>query len=102
MGEREGHAGMAAVVVEEDFDLKGFHAHVARQLPPYARRLFLRIQTAIETTSTFKQRKVDLVREGFDPATIPDPIWFAHPEKGAYVRLDGPLHDDIRAGRIRL
>jgi fatty-acyl-CoA synthase len=102
VGEREGRAGMAALVVEEDFDLAGFHAHVARQLPAYARPLFLRLQNAIETTSTFKQRKVDLVKDGFDPAAIPDPIWFAHPEKGAYVRLDAALYDDIQAGRIRL
>jgi fatty-acyl-CoA synthase len=102
VGEQEGRAGMAALVVEEDFDIKGFHAHVARQLPPYARPLFLRLQTAIETTSTFKQRKVDLVKEGFDPAAISDPIWFSHPEKGTYVGLDGPLYKDIQAGRIRL
>ena len=30
-------------------------------------------------TGTFKQQKVDLVREGFDPGGISDPIYFNDP-----------------------
>jgi fatty-acyl-CoA synthase len=88
--------------VEEDFDLAGFHAHVVQQLPAYARPLFLRLQQHIDVTSTFKQRKVDLAKQGFDPDAIDDPLYFDHPERGAYVALDERLHDDILAGRVRL
>ena len=45
----EGRAGMAAVVVSQDFDLAAFRQHLAERLPEYARPLFLRIRGEIET-----------------------------------------------------
>ena len=56
----------------------------------------------IDATSTFKQRKVDLVKQGFDPAATSDAIFFLHPELQTYVRLTPSLYGDISAGRIRL
>ncbi len=38
-----------------------------RELPEYARPVFLRIREDIDVTATFKQKKVDLVKDGFDP-----------------------------------
>ncbi|MYZ48996.1 long-chain-acyl-CoA synthetase [Propylenella binzhouense] len=98
----EGRAGMVALVVEGDLDLQAFHTHVCRQLPAYARPVILRIQSEISTTSTFKQRKVDLVKEGFDPAGTPDPLFFLHPGLQAYVPLTPGLYSDIEAGRLKL
>ncbi len=37
----DGRAGMAALVVEETIDLNGLHKHLERELPAYARPLFL-------------------------------------------------------------
>jgi fatty-acyl-CoA synthase len=93
---------MAALVVEDELDLPGFHRHVAQQLPAFARPVFLRIQKEIETTTTFKQRKVDLVKEGFDPTAIGDPIYFLHPGKQAYVRLDPALYSSISSREVKL
>jgi fatty-acyl-CoA synthase len=93
---------MAALVVEDELDLEGFHRHVVQQLPAYSRPIFLRIRSEIETTSTFKQRKVDLVKEGFDPSTTADPIYFLHPHRQAYIRLDPALYAEIVDGRVRL
>jgi fatty-acyl-CoA synthase len=98
----DGKAGMAALVVDDEFDLEGFSRHVVRQLPAYARPLFLRIQREIEATSTFKQRKLDLVKEGFDPAGIADPLFFLHPDSQSYVGLDDGLHAGICSGKVRL
>ena len=56
----------------------------------------------IETTSTFKQRKVDLVKQGFDPRATGDPIYFLHPELQTYVRLTPALYGDICEGKVRL
>jgi fatty-acyl-CoA synthase len=98
----EGRAGMAAIVAEESFDLDAFRRHLAERLPAYARPVFLRMTPAIEATSTFKQRKVDLVKEGFDPSTIVDPIYFYHGERDRYVPLDPALHESICAGKVRL
>ena len=65
---QDGRAGMAAITPGEGFDIAGLRGYLSRELPFYARPVFIRIQPAIETTGTFKYRKVDLVKEGFDPA----------------------------------
>ena len=100
----EGRAGMVAVVVEDfaSFDLQGFHAHMNAHLPEYARPLFIRFQHHLEVTATFKQRKVDLVAEGFDPMKISDPMFFNDLRGDRLVRMDAALYGDIAAGNIRL
>jgi fatty-acyl-CoA synthase len=96
----EGRAGMAAVVVSENFDLRAFRRHLER-LPEYARPLFLRVRGELETTATFKPRKQELSREGYDPAVVRDAVYFNDPERQAFVRLDAELCDRIQAGRVR-
>jgi fatty-acyl-CoA synthase len=98
----EGSAGMAALVTDGTLDLAQLRAHLARLLPAYARPLFLRIQDRIAATATFKHQKSDLVREGFDPAAMDDPLYFDDPSQHAYVRLDGALYERIVAGNVCL
>ncbi len=76
--------------------------HLATALPDYARPLFLRLRGEIEVTATFKHRKSELVREGYDPSAGGDPIYFHDPERGAFVALDQPTYQRLLAGRIRL
>jgi acyl-CoA synthetase (AMP-forming)/AMP-acid ligase II len=100
----EGRAGMAAVVLapHQTFDARAFKNHVASALPSYARPLFVRVMPELQTTGTFKLKKNDLQKEGFDPRTVPDPLYFLHPERQEYVLLDASLHDAISTGRLRL
>jgi len=98
----EGTAGMAAVVTGGTFDLAKLRAHLAQQLPAYARPLFLRVQDHIAVTATFKHQKSELVREGFNPEATADAIYFDDPTQQAYVRLDSALFDRIGAGKVRL
>jgi fatty-acyl-CoA synthase len=98
----EGSAGMAAVVVQDALDFSELREHLALRLPSYARPLFLRIMHRIEVTPTFKHKKNDLVRDGFNPAASHDPIYFDDPSRRAYVRLDSALYDRIAAGQVRL
>jgi fatty-acyl-CoA synthase len=93
---------MVAMVAGPDLDLPALHAHVARNLPPYARPMFLRMMPEVEVTGTFKYRKVDLVKQGFDPAVIPEPIYFDHPVQNAYVALTPEVFADIMAGRFKM
>src|SRR5205085_4927601 len=67
----EGRAGMAAVVADRPIDLADLRAFLAARLPDYGRPLFLRQLGQIEVTTTFQHKKVDLVREGFDPSKTP-------------------------------
>jgi fatty-acyl-CoA synthase len=98
----EGAAGMAALVVGEALDFAAFRRHLARQLPAYARPLFVRIKTRIEITATFKHQKHELRREGYDPEATTDAIYFDDPARGAFVRLDTARYRDIQAGAVRL
>ena len=100
----EGRAGMAAIVLDDaaELDLEAFRDHLSSQLPDYARPVFLRIRTALDHTGTFKQRKVELVKEGVDPASIFDPLYLFHPGEKRFVRLDSELYGAIGEGRIRL
>jgi len=97
----DGRAGMASLVVDGDFSLDALPAWLKTRLAVYARPLFLRLSPQIAVTGTFKQRKVDLVREGFDPSAIADPLYFFDPETGKYERLTPERYADIVAGRIR-
>jgi fatty-acyl-CoA synthase len=99
---RDGRAGMAAVVARENLNLTALHDHLAQRLPDYARPVFLRIRHDIDVTSTFKQKKLDLVDDGYDPARSSDPIYFNDPQRKAFVRMDRALYDAINSGQIRL
>jgi fatty-acyl-CoA synthase len=96
----DGRAGMAGLVVGEDFDLKAFEAFIAERLPAYAQPAFLRLLPEIAVTGTFKYRKIDLVADGFDPATVKDQLYFKGPR--GYQRLTRPQHAKIVAGETRL
>jgi fatty-acyl-CoA synthase len=98
----DGRAGMAALVLDGSFDPAAFHRHLAASLPDYARPLFLRIRGEMDVTSTFKQKKIDFVAQGFDPAATSDPIYFDDPAAEAFVRIDPALYDRIRDGGFRL
>jgi fatty-acyl-CoA synthase len=99
---REGRAGMAAIVCAPGLDLAALHAYVAARLPDYARPLFLRVCETIEVTATFKQKKIGLAREGFDPAEIADEMFFDDPRVKAYVRLDRELYREIVSGAVKV
>jgi fatty-acyl-CoA synthase len=98
----EGRAGMAALVCDADLNLADLHSYLAASLADYMRPLFLRIRSEIDTTATFKQRKVALVKEGFDPGGISDTLFFDDPRVRAYVPLDSALYQEIVSGKVRL
>ncbi|OCT89640.1 very long-chain acyl-CoA synthetase [Xenopus laevis] len=100
----EGRIGMAALILfdEEVFDGRKLYAHVRDFLPNYARPRFIRIQNSMDITGTFKQRKVGLVKEGFDPAIISDPLYFLDEREKKYVPMTQTIYEDIKMKRIKL
>ena len=98
----EGRAGMAAITVGSDFSIRWFAAHLRDRLPPYAVPLFIRIQPEAETTGTFKFRKVELVKQGFDLSQTDDPIWFLEPGSDQFVEFDAVMRRRLDAGEYRL
>ena len=99
----EGRAGMAAIVCDEParFDLEGFRDHLARQLPDYARPLFLRFKAALATTATFKLRKGELAAVGFEPRAD-EAVFVFDADAARFKRLDGAEHRRLLAGGYRL
>jgi fatty-acyl-CoA synthase len=97
----EGRAGMAALVVGPEFDIKAFGERAAEALPSYAQPLFVRVLPAIATTGTFKVRKMDLVADGFDPGKIRGPLYFRDPKKG-YVKVTKGVFEKLAAGAYKL
>jgi fatty-acyl-CoA synthase len=98
----DGRAGMAALVIDELFDIAAFAADLARRLPVYALPVVLRICATLESTETFKQKKQQLMRDGFDPAIVHDPLYVRDSGTGAYRRLDEMLYARIVSGDVRL
>ncbi len=98
---QDGRAGMVSLVVGPAFDIAAFAAGVEEKLPAYARPVFVRLQPQIETTGTFKYRKLDLVRDGFDPAVVHEPLYLHDAEHG-YVALTPDLFAKVRAGEARI
>jgi fatty-acyl-CoA synthase len=98
----DGKVGMAAVVADENLDLGGLREYLAQSLPEYAQPAFLRIQPQLDVTGTFKQRKVDLVKEGFDPGKITDTLYFNDAKNKRFVPLDRALYQRICQGEVRL
>jgi len=97
----DGRAGMAALVVDGRFDIKAFGEHVARELPPYAQPLFVRILPAMDTTGTFKVRKMDLAADGYDPAKVRGPLYFHDPRRG-YVKVTKTVFEKIAQGLVKV
>ncbi|WP_091743105.1 long-chain-acyl-CoA synthetase [Phenylobacterium immobile] len=98
----EGRAGMAGLVVEPAaFSTAALADHVARELPGYAQPMFIRLLPAMDTTGTFKIRKLDLVNDGYDPASTNDPLFFHDGARG-YSPLTPAIHAEIAAGAARL
>jgi fatty-acyl-CoA synthase len=98
----DGRAGMVAIVADDDFDLADFRDRLSRRLPAYACPVMVRFCNVLDTTETFKQKKHQLAREGFDPRLVTDPLFFKDPKSGAYRPVDADAYARILDGSIRL
>ena len=98
----DGRAGMAAVVTDDSFDFAEFREHIARRLPAYACPVFIRLSASLDSTETFKQKKQDLIRAGFDPHKVADPLFFRDPKSGDFMPLDADRYGKMLQGIIRL
>ena len=97
----DGRAGMAALVVDHGFDFGIFAEHLSRRLPVYALPVFVRFCRALNTTDTFKQQKQRLIREGFDPSVVGDPLFLRDPAAGDYRPIDRAVYARVVEAGIR-
>ncbi|GFO36883.1 long-chain fatty acid transport protein 3, partial [Plakobranchus ocellatus] len=88
----DGKAGMAAITLTSNArlgnkELMELYAHVCKELPFYARPLFVRLLPAAVITGTFKNKKVDLAKEGYDLNKVKDPLYFLNHSNKTYSPL---------------
>lgn len=98
----DGRAGMAAVVANEAVNLGDLRTHLVSNLPSYSRPVFVRVCKKIDVNGNFKYTKGELARQGYDPTGVLDPIYFDYPARGAFVRVDQNLFQQLQDGRIRV
>ncbi len=100
----DGRAGMAAIVPSSsvgDFDLKGLTEQLIQNLPPYGVPIFLRMKSQLSTTSTFKLKKGQLKKEGFDIEKIEDHIYVLTPLESEYKSLTKDIYENIQKGQYK-
>ncbi|MES2042762.1 MAG: long-chain-acyl-CoA synthetase [Pseudomonadota bacterium] len=85
----EGRAGMAALILQAGaaFDPQALYRLATARLAPYAVPLFVRLWGDPDFTASYKLRKVDLQREGFDPEKVRDPLYVIDHAQRSYVPL---------------
>lgn len=120
---QDGRAGMAALVLKDSIvrpagtngsdmalvdeaALESFvgrlSKHVAKNLTAYSVPRFIRIcEQELETTGTFKNKKVELKKEGFDLQKIKERMYWWTPQ-GRYLPFGEAENQEILAGRARL
>ncbi|KAF9111445.1 hypothetical protein BGX27_004925 [Mortierella sp. AM989] len=85
----------------QDFmDRLGVYAN--KRLPPYAIPRFVRIcEKELEITGTFKNKKIDLKKEGFDLSKVNERLYWWSPQ-GCYLPFGPEENKLIQVGRARL
>lgn len=95
---------MAAILdPERSLDLNGLASEMSKVLPSYARPLFIRLVSVIDLTGTYKMRKVDYQKEGFNVDQITDDqVYFFDASSQSYVSFTSTLYEQMKSGKIRV
>lgn len=56
----------------------------------------------MEVTGTFKQIKLKLVEEGFDPARVQDPLYILDDREKSYAPMTAQIYSRILSGSLKL
>jgi acyl-CoA synthetase (AMP-forming)/AMP-acid ligase II len=110
----DGRAGCAAVVLKDgsgdgktlvptDAALKGLAEHVTKELPGFARPVWLRVTRELQTTGTNKQMKSVLQSEGIEPGVVEgkgDVLYWLR--EGRYVRFGTRDMQRLEGGGVKL
>jgi len=88
--------------IEERVDMNKLYEFVKENLAFYQQPVFMRFQRQMDTTGTFKTRKVEVQKEGYDPTKVSDPVYFKNEEKKAYTIVDKEQYDKIVNGKVRV
>jgi solute carrier family 27 fatty acid transporter 1/4 len=92
---------MAAIADPNNaLDIKTLADSFDRTLPSYARPIFIRVLEKMDMTGTFKIKKTELQKDGFDPFKIKDKLYVRSGKE--YVPLTSQLYQNIMSGLMRM
>lgn len=100
----DGRAGMASIISHisvEEFGFDRFSKSLIESLPHYAVPKFVRVHSELETTATFKPKKYNLQKDGFDPDKVDDPVYVLLPDESNYRPMTKEIHQGILNGKYR-
>ena len=99
---------MAAITLRGGFSplseeqRKEFYTHASDHLPLYAIPRFVRVLKDMIVTETLKQRKIELLADGFDLEKIKeDVIYVLNLDKKTYVPLTEELYRNVTEGLVK-
>jgi len=100
----EGRIGMAALLLDsgKSFVPEEFYRFAEDRLPVFARPGFVRVVKDLEVTGTYKMKKTDLQKAGFDPRQVTDPLYFRNEAQRVYAPITPAVYADIQAQKMRL
>lgn len=95
-----GRAGMVAIKLRDGatFDGRALADLLHRSLPAYAVPLFVRLVESLETTTTFKSRKVELRNQAYGP-DVGDPLYVLGGRDEGYLPFYQGYPAEVAAGR---
>jgi len=98
-----GKAGMATITPQEntELDFEKLLSCLKSELPPYAIPVFLRIKTEIDVTGTFKYKKADLKKEGYNTSMISEKLYVLIPGEKSYQLLTPEIEKGVNEGAYR-
>ena len=96
----EGKAGMAAITPTpgQQFNAAEFTEFVDRELPAFARPVFVRIEQEQDTTGTFKLFKGKLKQQAYHLDQVDEPIYVRQPKSKQYELLDRGFYEQLING----
>jgi len=97
----EGKAGMAAITLKpgQTFDAAAFTEYADRELPAFARPVFVRIEDEQDTTGTFKLFKGALKKQAYHLDQVDQPIYVRQPKSAQYDLLDQAFYQQLINGQ---
>ncbi|NWN91244.1 long-chain-acyl-CoA synthetase [Marinobacter adhaerens] len=97
-----GKAGMVTLVPSgNNFDPDKLLSYLQDNLPAYAVPVFMRVTDAIDTTGTFKYRKVDIQNAGYSLDRPHEEVFAWLPKTEGYTLLTPELVSDINSGQFK-
>lgn len=99
---QEGKAGMIAIITDSDINLKDLEKDIKKDLPQYARPLFIRLTQSIEHTGSLKLIKKQLITDNFNINSYDDKTFYYDVKDQTYKILTKQIYNQILDQKFKI